>query len=109
MATVTGVVVANGAVGFTGLTRATVVVKTAGTSIVFEVPKTFILKGFIPAVMKADGSAAVLITALTYSSADDQYTATAASALDVGAEIILIGELGRRDVPAENPQGIYTA
>lgn len=88
-------VIANGAVGMTGLTRATAVLGTAGTSAIFTLPNTFILKGYIPAVIKADGSAGVAISALSVSTG--QVTVTLASSCPVGTEIILFGILGRRD------------
>lgn len=99
----TATVIANGAAGFTGYTRAVVAcqMEAAATTVTFTLPKTFILKGFIPAVMKVDGSASTTV-ALSYSTGT--YTATFAAAPGAGlVEIILIGELGRRDVPAENP------
>lgn len=103
-ADITGVPKDFGSAGLTGLTRVTVVVTNASaTSIVFELPKTFIPRAVIPGVMKADGSAMTLVTALSYSSENDQYTATVAAAPGIGGQIILIGELGRRDIPAENP------
>lgn len=88
-------VVANGAVGMTGFTRATAVVGTSGTSVIFTLPNTFILKGYLPTVIKADGSGAVNISAMSIS--DGQCTATLSAAAGVGAEIILFGILGRRD------------
>ena len=93
-------VIANGAAGFTGMTRAIVINGGDSTSCIFTLPPTFIMKGYIPAVMKADGSAAVNITACSVSGSQVTMTLSAAAQ---GAEIILIGELGRRDVPAENP------
>ena len=93
-------VIVSGAVGFTGMTRAIVVNGGDSTSCIFTIPKTFIMKGYIPVVMKADGSGAVNITACSIST--NQVTMTLSAAAQ-GAEIILIGELGRRDVPAENP------
>ena len=91
----TATIAVSGAVGFTGLTRASVFVQTPGTSIVFTIPNTFIMKGYIPSVMKADGTAAVNITACTVSG--DTVTMTADAALDAGAEIVLFGTHGRRD------------
>lgn len=93
-------VIMNGAVGLTGMTRAIVVNGGDSTSCIFTLPNTFIMKGYIPAVMKADGSAAVNITACSVSGSQVTMTLSAAAQ---GAEIILIGELGRRDVPSENP------
>ena len=102
--TSTATVIANGAAGFTGYTRAVVACQmdaADATTVTFTLPKTFILKGFIPAVMKVDGSASTTVS-LTQSTGT--YTATFAAAPGIGlTEIILIGELGRRDVPAENP------
>ena len=98
----TATVIANGAAGFTGYTRAVVACKmeAAATTVTFTLPKTFIMKGFIPAVITPSGGSVTV--ALSYSTGT--YTATFGSAPGAGVtEIILIGELGRRDVPSENP------
>ena len=95
----------NGGVGFTGLTRAVVVNGGDSTSCIFTLPNTFIMKGYIPAVMKADGSAAVNITACSVS--DGQVTMTLSAAAK-GAEIILIGELGRRDMGPRSTSNPYS-
>lgn len=90
-------VIANGAVGMTGLTRAVAVLGSTATStsVIFTLPNTFILKGYLPTVIKADGSGAVNITAMSIS--NGQCTATLSAAAGVGAEIYLFGILGRRD------------
>ena len=95
----TAVVAANGAVGMTGYTRAIVTVQTAGASQVFTLPNTFILKGYIPNVMvdgEAGAQTAVAISALTVTGAGVA-TATFATSVPAGTEIVLFGILGRRD------------
>lgn len=104
----TAVVIADGAVGLTGYTRAIVRcnMEAAATTVTFTLPLTFIVKGFIPGVMKQDGGSTTV--ALSYSTGT--YTATFAAAPGAGVtEIILFGELGRRDMPNENPQGNFAA
>lgn len=98
MTTVTGVLEANGAVGFTGYTRAVVKCKMDGTATgaTFTLPKTFIMKGFIPGTV---GESTGTPYAVTLSVSEGTYTATiggSAPSADT-YEIILFGILGRRD------------
>ena len=102
-------VIANGAVGMTGLTRATVIISAdaaSATDIYFSLPKTFILKGFLPGIIKADESGSVTTT-IAYVSGD-QYKATLSAAAGAGAEIYLFGILGRRDQGPRSTSNPYS-
>ena len=94
--TATSAVIVNGAVGFTGLTRAVVECKMDGSAstVTFKLPDTFIVKGVIPAVILPSGASATV--ALTIS--EGTYTATFGTTPGAGVvEIYLFGILGRRD------------
>ena len=93
-------VLVNGAVGLTGMTRAIVINGGESTSCIFTLPPTFIMKSYLPAVLKADGSAFVNITACSIDE-NGQVTMTLSAAAK-NAEIILLGELGRRDYPGRS-------
>ena len=98
MTTVTGKVSANGAAGLTGYTRAivTCVMDGTATGATFTIPNTFIFKAFVPSTVGLkDGKP----YAVTMTESSGTYTATiggSAPSADT-YEIILIGELGRRD------------
>lgn len=99
MTTVTGTLVANGAVGMTGYTRAVVVCKMDGTATgaTFTVPNTFIMKGFISGTV---GENLGKPYAVTLAESSGTYTATIGSGAAPSAdtyEIVLFGILGRRD------------
>lgn len=104
--TASAIVIANGAAGFTGTTRAVLQCTMDGTAktVTFTLPKTFILKSFVPVATKADGSAFMVLAGLSVSTGTYTLTFTAGDAPAAGLwEVYLIGELGRRDVSAENP------
>ena len=104
MTTVTGAIKDVGSAGFTGYTRLVVeaVMDGSATGATFTIPKTFIFRGFIPSTV-GESTGTPYKVALSVSTGT--YTATIGDAAPSADkyQIILIGELGRRDVSAENP------
>ena len=104
MTTVNGAIKDVGSAGFTGYTRLVIECPMDGTATgaTFTIPKTFIFRGFIPTTV---GESTGTPYAVTLAVSTGTYTATIGQSAPTADkyQIILIGELGRRDVSAENP------
>lgn len=100
------ITIANGAAGLTGLTRAEIIatLEANTSSVDVTIPNTFIPLGILNGVVAkpADGSA--VSATLWYDTTNTKWVLKFSAAPGAGKyRIIVIGELGRRDVSAENP------
>ena len=97
--TASATVIANGAVGLTGLTRAEIVatLEAATTSVDVVFPNTFIPIGIVNTIAKAsDGTP--ITPAIWYDSTNSKWVLKLSAAAGAGTyKFIVIGELGRRD------------
>ena len=107
MTTVNGAIKDVGSAGFTGYTRLVIECPMDGTATgaTFTIPKTFIFRGFIPTTV---GESTGTPYTVTLSVSTGTYTATIGGSAPTADkyQIILIGELGRRDSASRSyPEG----